>query len=71
MKKSYRIAVDCANCARKIEENVRAMEGVQSIRINFMTLRMTLEAPDDRFDEVLKNVIAKGKAVDSDFEVLI
>lgn len=71
MKKSYRITVDCANCARKIEDGIRQIEGVQSIRINFMTLRMTLEADDYEFDRILKTAIEKGKAIESDFNVII
>ena len=69
MKKSFRISVDCANCARKVEDSIRKVNGVISVRVNFMTLRMTLEAPDEIFDEVLKEAVAAGKKVEDEFEV--
>ena len=43
MKKTYKIEVDCANCARKMEEAARKTEGVAYAAINFMTQKMTVE----------------------------
>ena len=40
--------LDCANCARKMEDAIRKIQGVESVSINFLTQKMTLEAQDDR-----------------------
>ena len=71
MKKSYRIEIDCANCARKVEECIGKLPSVQSVRVNFMTLRMTLEAPDDVFEETLRAAIETGKKIERDFNVVL
>ena len=43
MKKTYKIEVDCANCANKMEEAARKTSGVKNATVNFMTLKMTVE----------------------------
>lgn len=45
--------LDCANCAAKIERAVQKVDGVVSVNVNFMTQKLTLEAPDERFAAVL------------------
>jgi len=62
MKKTYKIEVDCANCANKMEEAARQTAGVKDAVVNFMTLKMTVEfeegeKPADVMPEVLKNWI--------------
>ena len=46
MKKTYKIDVDCANCANKMEAAARATEGVRDATVNFMTLKMIVEFED-------------------------
>jgi copper chaperone CopZ len=69
MKKKFKCEIDCANCAAKVEEAAKKIDGVKSISINFMTQKMTLEADDDRFDEILEEVVRTGKKVEPDFSV--
>lgn len=70
MKKKYSIYVDCANCANLMEEKASKVEGVESLTINFMAQKMTVEYNDGaNADEVFKNIVAACKKVDSDFEV--
>lgn len=70
MKKKYNIYVDCANCANLMEEKASKVEGVESLTINFMAQKMTVEYNDGaNADEVFKNIVAACKKVDSDFEV--
>ncbi|MDE6013887.1 MAG: cation transporter [Anaeroplasmataceae bacterium] len=69
MKKIFKIEVDCAVCANKIEEGVKKVEGVTSCNVNFMTQKMTLEASDEEFDKVLKKVIKVAKKIEPDFEI--
>ena len=67
MEKAFRIdGIDCANCAAKIENAVREIEGVISASVSFMSGKLVLEAEEERFEEILdaaEKLIAK---VDSD-----
>ena len=69
MKKVFKIEVDCANCAAKVEKAISKIEGVKEVNINFMTQKMLFEAEDEKFDELLKQAIKTGKKVEPDFEV--
>lgn len=54
---------------RQVEEAAKKIDGVKSVSINFMTQKMTLEADDDRFDEILEEVVRTGRKVEPDFSV--
>ena len=69
MKKTYKCEVDCANCAAKMEEAVKKIEGVVSARVNFMTQKFSLEAEEDIFDEVLSKAVDACKKVEPDCEI--
>lgn len=72
MKKSYKIDVDCANCANKMEEAARRTPGVKNAVVNFMTLKMNVE-----FDEgqdaaaVMQQVRKNCKRVEDDCEIYL
>ena len=66
MKKKYKCEVDCANCARKLEDALGKLDGVEAVSVNFLTQKLTLTAPDDRFDEVLAAVVHKTKQIEPD-----
>ena len=72
MKKTYRIEVDCANCANKMEDAARKTAGVKEATVNFMTQKMIVE-----FDEaadtaaVMKQVAAACKKVEEDCEIYL
>ena len=72
MKKSYKIDVDCANCANKMEDAATKTEGVKDAKVNFMMLKMNVE-----FDEnadvkaVMKDVLKNCKRVEDDCEIYI
>lgn len=71
MKKSFRLNdLDCANCAAKIENAVRKVEGVVGASVNFMAQRMELEAEDDRFASVLGEVKAVIRKIEPDVIVV-
>ena len=54
MKKSIRLVdLDCANCAAKMEAEIGRLDGVTQVSVNLLRERLVLEAPDERFDEVL------------------
>lgn len=70
MRKTYKIEIDCANCAAKVEDVIKHIDGVNECIINFMMQKMIIDINADKFDEVLKLAIKKGKKVERDFEVL-
>lgn len=69
MKKKFKCEIDCANCAAKVEDAIRKIDGVTDVRVNFMTRKFTLEADDDRFDEILKEAVKTGRKIEPDFSV--
>ena len=72
MKKSYKIDVDCVNCANKMEVAAQKTEGVKDATVNFMALKMKVEFEDDADPkDVMENVRANCKRVESDCEVFI
>ena len=55
MVRNYRlIDLDCANCAAKIEREVAKIKGVNKVTVNFMTTKMTIDADDERIEEIEK-----------------
>jgi len=65
MKKVFKLQdLDCANCAAKMEKAISKMEGVQSVRVNFITQKMTLEAEDARFESILDEATRQIKKVE-------
>ncbi|WP_281677430.1 cation transporter [Eggerthia catenaformis] len=71
MKKKFKIYVDCAACAQKMEDAAKKVTGVKEVKITFMTQKMTVEADDDMFDDVLDNIIKACKKVEPDCEFYI
>ena len=69
MKKTYKIEVDCANCANKMEDATKKTEGVKDCVVNFMTLKMKVEFEDGAdVDAVMQNVLKNCKKVEDDCE---
>lgn len=72
MKKTYKIEVDCANCARKMEEAAAKVEGVTAATVSFMTQKMNVEfAEGADIKSVMKDVQKACKKVESDCEVYL
>ena len=72
MKKSYKIDVDCANCANLMEDAAKKTEGVKDCTVSFMTLKMKVEFEEGAdVDTVMKNVRDNCKKVEEDCEVYI
>lgn len=70
MKKTYKIEVDCANCASKMEAAARATEGVKDCVVNFMLLKMEIEFQEDvNPDAVMKAVLKNCRKVEDDCEI--
>ena len=72
MKKKFKMEdLDCANCAAKMEDGIRKIDGVTSASVSFMTQKLVIEADDDRFDEIMKKVVDVCAKVDSDCNILL
>lgn len=71
MKKSFKIEVDCANCANLVEEAVKKVAGVKGANVVFMTQKMKIEFEDDAdVEAVMKEVLRVAKKVEPDFEII-
>ena len=70
MKKKFACEIDCANCAKKVEDAIRKLDGVVDVKVNFLMQKFTLEAEDARFEEILKEAVRVGKTIEPDFSVL-
>ena len=67
MKKTYQLTdLDCANCAAKMETAINKIDGVSDASVSFMTQKMTVDADDSRFDEIMKQVVKACKKVEPD-----
>ncbi len=72
MKKTYKIEVDCANCANKMEEAVRNTQGVKEATVNFMMLKMIVEFEEGAEPKaVMKEVLKNCKKVEDDCDIYI
>ena len=72
MKKVFKIQdLDCAHCAAKMELAISKLEGVNSVSINFLMQKMSLDADDAVFEDVLKKAIKAIKKVEPDCNVVI
>ena len=72
MKKSYKIDVDCANCANKMEQAAKNTAGVKDAVVNFMTLKMSVEFEEGHnAKEVMQEVPKNCKRVEDDCEIFL
>ena len=72
MKKVYKIEVDCANCANKMEIAANKVEGVKEATVNFMALKMNVEFEDGADEKaVMKKVLKQCRKVERDCEIYI
>lgn len=72
MKKTYKIEVDCANCANLMEEAARKTAGVQAATVNFMTQKMIVEFADGQEPKtVMAEVLKACKKVEPDCEICL
>ena len=72
MKKTYKIEVDCANCANKMEEAAKNTAGVKNANVNFMTLKMSVEFEEGQDPKaVMQDVLKNCKKVEDDCEIYL
>lgn len=72
MKKTYKIEVDCSNCANKMEDAAKRTAGVKDAVVNFMTLKMSVEFEDGAdVKAVMQEVYKSCKKVEDDCEIFL
>ncbi|HIW94689.1 MAG TPA: cation transporter [Candidatus Flavonifractor merdipullorum] len=70
MKKRFKlIDLDCANCAAKMEDAIRKLDGVHDATVSFMTQKLTIDADDHRFEEIMDQVERVIRKVEPDCSV--
>lgn len=71
MKKVFRLKdLDCANCAAKMERAINKVDGVNSATVSFMSQKLTVDAVDSRFDEVMNEIVKVAKKVEPDCVII-
>lgn len=72
MKKRYKLQdLDCANCAAKMEEAIKKIDGVKDANVNFLTQKMMIDAMDERFDDIMQEVVRACAKVEPDCRILM
>ena len=72
MKKTIKLQdLDCANCAAKIENAISQIDGVDSVKVNFMTQKMIFEAADDKFEELLSQAQKVANKIEKDLVFIV
>lgn len=72
MKKVFKLEdLECAHCAQKMEDGIKKIDGVIDAKVNFIMQKMTLEAEDAKFDDVLKEAIRICKKIEPDCRIII
>ena len=71
MKKIFKLEdLDCANCAAKMERAVSKLDGVDAVNVSFMTQRMSIDADEARFDEIMDNVVKTCRKIEPDCKIV-
>ncbi len=72
MRKTFELQdLDCAHCAAKMEENIRKIDGVKDATVSYIAQKLVLEADDDRFESILKEVVKVCRKVEPDCTILL
>jgi len=72
MKKVFAMEeLDCAHCAARMEDGIRALEGVTDVTVNFITQQLTLEAEDAVFEKVLKKAVKICRKIEPDCRIIV
>lgn len=72
MKKTFKlIDLDCANCAAKMENAIKELDGVNDANVSFITQKMTIDADDSKFDEIMKKAVKICRKIEPDCEIVL
>ena len=72
MKKRYKmIDLDCANCAAKMEDAIRKIDGVNEVSVSFLSQKLTIDADESRLDDIMSQVVKTCKRVEPDCTIVL
>ena len=72
MKKTFKMEdLDCAHCAAKMEDAIKKLDGVANANVNFLAQKVTIEADDDKVDEVVKEAAKACKKIEPDCRIIV
>ena len=72
MKKSFKLEdLDCANCAAKMEAGIAQLDGVKAVTVSFLTQKLTLEADDAAFDDIVKKAAKIVRKIEPDCRIVL
>ncbi len=72
MKKTFKLEdLDCANCAAKMEDGIKKIDGVKAASVSFIMQKLTIEADDESFDEIIKKAVKVCRRIDPDCKILL
>ena len=72
MKKTWKLdGLDCANCAAKMETAIKKIDGVSDASVSFLTQKMTVEADDSEFDNIMKKAVKVCRRVEPDCRIIL
>lgn len=72
MKKKFKMQdLDCANCAAKMEKAIGKIDGVNEVSISFMAQRMSIDADEERFDEIMQQAQKAVRMIEPDTSILL
>ena len=72
MRKVFKMEdLDCANCAAKMEDAIRRIEGVEIVSVSYITQRLTLVAGDDKFDDIVRQAQKVCRRIEPDCRIII
>lgn len=72
MKKTFRLdELDCANCGAKMEAAIKKLDGVNDASVNFLMQKLTIDAQDERFDEIVKKAAKICRKIEPDCKVIL
>ncbi len=72
MKKTFEMEdLDCANCAMKLEESFKKIDGIKDANVSYVMQKLTIEADDEAFDKVMKEVVKVCKKIEPDCTILL
>lgn len=72
MKKVFKLEdLDCANCAKKMENAINEIDGVESATVSFISQKLTITADDARFNDIMKEAVARCKKIEPDCTIVM
>lgn len=69
MTKTYKAEIGCADCAAKMEDAIGKLDGVEKIRVNFMTQKVKISADDERFESILDEAVRVARRIEPEFAI--